>query len=316
MLISLKLIVLLRSLACLWICCAVAAARNTLNQGEKLNSSNQLVSENGSVTLRFIKLEYDRTWDDKDFGFYLAIQYTDFINQSIDDLGHPICTSRMKLGFSRERNWSLSSWLSESIPAPGPFNLKWDPFQERLVISLRDRVVWTSGEKFANIPFLVLLDFYSTNYSFTKVFNGDDEQYAYYTSRDGRKYGRVVMKYDGGVRAGEVLLDSYNCGGDSTKGGCERWDGPKCRSNGDKYELKTVPPTSQHSTTHSTSNKSLTVYDCKDMCWKDCQCMGVYAGDDNKYGPGCHFLIGPYVEGIFHGHLYQIITTRHHSSKF
>ncbi|OMO57833.1 hypothetical protein COLO4_35050 [Corchorus olitorius] len=94
MLISLKLIVLLRNiLACLWICCAVAA-RNTLNQGEKFNSSDQLVSENGSVTLHFIKQEYgpQMQWDGKDFGYYLAIHYTEFNGSSSsgENLSHPI----------------------------------------------------------------------------------------------------------------------------------------------------------------------------------------------------------------------------------
>ncbi|OMP12334.1 hypothetical protein COLO4_03299 [Corchorus olitorius] len=391
MLISLKLVLLI-ILTCLWICCAVAA-RNTLNQGEKFNSSHRLVSKGGLFTLLFIKQEYRPfSWDGKDFGFYLAIQYTDSLTGSSggEDVSHPIWLANredaiadesgaliidatglkitrhggnpiqlfsfhstnsptnnislvlqgsgnlvlqhyannsnittilwqsfdyptdtflpgMKLGFSRDKNWSLSSWLSQSIPAPGAFNLKWDPLQERLVVWLRDEMVyWTSGENLANIR---LADS-NKDYNFTKVSNGD-EQYVHYTLRPTwlTKYRRMVMNYDGDLYARDVnVLDSYFCAGDSTKGGCERWEGPKCRSNGDKYEMKTVTTTYPSSTSHSTYNKSVTLYDCKDMCWKDCKCLGVYAGDDYKYGLGCHFLIGPYVEGDIRGDSYQVIT--------
>ncbi|OMO57847.1 hypothetical protein COLO4_35049 [Corchorus olitorius] len=141
------------------------------------------------------------------------------------------------------------------------------------------------------------------------VSNGEEE-YVYYTPRNRRKYARMVMKYDGGVQAGIALLDSYNCVGDSTKGGCERWEGPKCRSNGDKYEMKTVAVTDVRSTKYSTYNRSVTLYDCMDMCWKDCQCLGVYAED--VHVNGCVFLIGPYAEGD--GKSFQVIT-RHHSKK-
>ncbi|OMO57802.1 hypothetical protein COLO4_35052 [Corchorus olitorius] len=125
----------------------------------------------------------------------------------------------------------------------------------------------------------------------------------------------MVMRYDGGLQAREFLLDSYNCAGDSTEGGCERWEGPKCRSNGDKYETKTITATDVSSTKHSTYNESVTLYDCKDMCWKDCECLGVYAGDDNKYEVGCLFLIGVYVEGDIRGDSYQLITTPHRSNE-
>ncbi|OMO78230.1 hypothetical protein CCACVL1_14563 [Corchorus capsularis] len=74
------------------LCFSGAVARNTLKQGERFNSSVQLVSENGAVTLNFIKQEYDRTWDGKDFGFYLAINYTVSLNDPVvlSSWGHPI----------------------------------------------------------------------------------------------------------------------------------------------------------------------------------------------------------------------------------
>ncbi|OMO80237.1 hypothetical protein COLO4_24163 [Corchorus olitorius] len=207
-------LLLLDILTCLCFCGCVA--RNTLKQGERFNSSDLLVSQNGAVTLNFIKQEYDRDWDGKDFGFYLAINYTVLLNETRGDLwGHPIWLANrqdpiadesgvliidetglkithnggnpiqlfalqssspspttninlvlhdsgnlvlqhansngenitlwqsfdfptdtflpgMKLGLSRERNWSLSSWLTPYIPAPGAFTLKWEPVEQRL----------------------------------------------------------------------------------------------------------------------------------------------------------------------------------------
>ncbi|OMO80256.1 hypothetical protein COLO4_24161 [Corchorus olitorius] len=311
---NLKLLLL--SILVYLLCFSGAVARNTLKQGERFNSSDQLVSQNGAVTLNFIKQEYGRDWDGKDFGFYLAINYTVSLNDPVilSSWGHPIWLANrenpiadesgvlvidetglkithnggnpfqifslqssspatnnninlvlhdsgnlvlqhansngenitlwqsfdfptdtflpgMKLGFSRERNWSLSSWLTESIPAAGAFTLNWEPVENRLVVRLRDRVLWTSGDNFSNIlPF----DPLNMNYNFTNVSNGD-EQYLHYTlvindftPQERRKNARVVLDYDGNLKSGDgfFMLSSTNCAGDDTENGCERWEGP------------------------------------------------------------------------------------------
>ncbi|OMO81047.1 Cytochrome P450 [Corchorus capsularis] len=185
--------------------CTVAV-RDTLKQGEKFNSSHRLVSQNGTFTLFFFKQEYDRTWHHKDFGYYLAIHYTQFFDQSSggNDFGHPI-------------------WLAN----------RQDPIADEsgvLIIDATGLKITRNGDS-------------GINYNFAQVSNGD-EQYVHYTPKGWRKqYARMVMNYDGALLARQLVLDSYFCAGESTKGGCERWEGPKCRSNGDKYEMKTVTAT-------------------------------------------------------------------------
>ncbi|EOY17577.1 Cysteine-rich receptor-like protein kinase 10, putative [Theobroma cacao] len=381
--------VLLLILACLWIS---DAATDTLSLGDKLNSSDHLVSKSGNVTLGFYKQEYDATWGDKGFGYYLAVRYTeDTLNHPIwlanrddpiaddsgvliidntglkithaggnpfllfslqstaatniklvlEDSGNLILQDEdsngpenrilwesfdyptdtflpgMKLGVSRGRNRSLTSWLTQSIPAPGAFTLEWNPVAGGLVVRLKDRVLWTTGESFENI---LPLDPLNMNYNFTNVSNVD-EQYLYYTlligeytPEDGRKNARLVLLDDGSLECESrlYLFNSGTCAGDITENGCVRWEGPKCRSNGDKYEKISIIPAHKNSINNTLlGNNSLSLNDCKDICWKDCGCLGV----NEQMVLGCQFLSGPYIQGGLDATSYQIITRHRSKSK-
>ncbi|KAK5826407.1 hypothetical protein PVK06_021326 [Gossypium arboreum] len=74
----------------------------------------------------------------------------------------------MKLGVSHGRNFSLTSWFSDSIPASRSFTMEWDPARNRLVVRLRERILWTNGEDFENIG---PSDPFNMNYDFTNVSN-------------------------------------------------------------------------------------------------------------------------------------------------
>ncbi|XP_021296029.1 G-type lectin S-receptor-like serine/threonine-protein kinase CES101 [Herrania umbratica] len=381
--------VLLLILPCLWIS---DAATDTLTQGDKLNSSDSLVSQNGAVTLGFRLLQYGETWDDKRAGYYLAMWFSELESSPpiwlanrddpiadnsgvliIDNTGFkithdggdpiqlfslhstPTTTNSsniklvlqdsgnlvlqdadskgenrilwqsfdyptdtflpgMKLGVSHGRSWSLTSWFTGSIPAPGSFTLEWDPEGERLIVRLKERVLWTSGNSFENIP---PSEPQNMNYNFSHVSNVD-EQYLYYTllmddstREEKRKNARLILLYDGSLQlgSGEFIFSSKSCAGASTQNGCERWKGPKCRSNGDQYEIRSITPTDMNSVNYSLlGNTGLSIYDCKDICWKDCQCFGVK--EDRVLG--CQFLSGPYVQGALDGTSYQVII-RHRS---
>lgn len=382
--------ILLLILACLWIS---GAAANVLNPGDKLNSSDRLVSQSQNVTLSFYKQEYGQNWGNKSAGYYLAINYTvDSLGHSIwlanrddpvedesgvliiDDTGlkitrdggdpihlySPLSSSinmssmklvlqdsgnlvfqdtnsngeirvwwesfdyptdtflpGMKLGVSRGKRRSLTSWLTESIPAPGAFTLVWDPERERLVVWLGKRVLWTSGE---NLKYIREFYPWLMNLNFTHVSNADD-QYLYYTlvneqftPEDWRKNGRVMLRRDGSLLLGNMLnlFSSSNCDGNSTENGCERWEGPKCRSIGDKYEERTIRPTHKDSLNNTLmGNTNLSINDCKDICWKDCKCLGVY----KQMNLGCQFLSGPYVEGVLDGMSFEVIIHKRSKSK-
>ncbi|KAK6227688.1 hypothetical protein SCA6_000028 [Theobroma cacao] len=210
--------VLLLILACLWIS---DAATDTLSLGDKLNSSDHLVSKSGNVTLGFYKQEYDATWGDKGFGYYLALRYTE------DTLNHPIWLANRDDPIADDSGVLIIDNTGLKIT--------------HAVVRLKDRVLWTTGESFENI---LPLDPLNMNYNFTNVSNVD-EQYLYYTlligeytPEDGRKNARLVLLDDGSLECESrlYLFNSGTCAGDITENGCVRWEGPKCRSNGDKVK--------------------------------------------------------------------------------
>ncbi|GMJ14496.1 CALLUS EXPRESSION OF RBCS 101, RESISTANCE TO FUSARIUM OXYSPORUM 3 [Hibiscus trionum] len=224
--------------------------------------------------------------------------------QSFD---HPTDTflPGMKLGVIRGRRLSLTSWLTDSIPASGSFSLEWDPVGNRLVIRLRERVLWSTGHILSLNP--------NKMYNFTYV-SSLDEQYLYYTivaseytPAELTKSARLEFHYYGGLEFGGsrlVIFDSRTCAGDSTENGCKRWEGTKCRNKGDKYEIRSIRYTNQDALNDTLlGNTSLSIDDCKDICWKDCSCFGVNAMMDL----GCQFLSGPYEEAGLDGTSFQVI---------
>ena len=55
---------------------------------------------------------------------------------------------RMKLGVNHKtgHKQSLVSRISDTIHAPGPFRLDWEPDRKELVIKRREKVYWRSGK--------------------------------------------------------------------------------------------------------------------------------------------------------------------------
>ncbi|KAK8501002.1 hypothetical protein V6N12_003619 [Hibiscus sabdariffa] len=380
--------VLVLILGCLWL---TEAATNTLNHGDMLSLSNSLVSQNGAVSLGFHRQDYGRTWDDKEFGYYLAMYYTGdtmftedkYFNHSIwlanrddpiaddsgvlvvDDTGlkinrtggnpiqlfslqstsitinssdmrlvlhnsgnlvlqgtdtengenvvlwqsfdHPTDTllpEPMKLGVSHGRRMSLTSWLTDSIPASGSLTLEWDPVGNLLVVRLRERVLWATGELLSDLNGI---------YNITYV-SSPDEQYIYYTIVNSTlgENPRLLLHHDASLDFGGSfggIITSYKCDGHSTEKGCKRWEGPKCRNKGDKFELRSIRTTYTNDTL--IRNLSLSINDCKDICWNNCNCLGVNAEMDL----GCQFLSGPYDEGVLDGVSFQVINRNRSKSK-
>ncbi|KAG8490698.1 hypothetical protein CXB51_013796 [Gossypium anomalum] len=180
--------------------------------------------------------------------------------------------SGMKLGVSHGRNFSLTSWFSDSIPASRSFTMEWDPARNRLVVRLRERILWTNGEDFENIG---PSDPFNMNYDFTNKYLYYTFVISQYTLEEQRKNCRTM-----GIYNLEISIQSiYKCDGNSTENGCERWEGPKCQKKD-----------SLNDTLYGNTNLSLN--DCKDICWKDCKCLGLEAEKDL----GCRFLLGHYEE--------------------
>ncbi|CAN1313385.1 G-type lectin S-receptor-like serine/threonine-protein kinase At4g03230 [Linum perenne] len=190
----------------------------------------------------------------------------------------------MKLGLDRRtgRNRILTSWVSDSNPAPGAFTLEWDPVKEELVMKRRGVSFWTSG---------------SLRYNISRVSN-PDEDYLIFSASDtypGRPDFTVWrLTYDGDVLDLNTRIYVVNvnprCDGDTTEGGCQRWPGPDCRirDGGDMFVQRRGGFIGGEATTDG--NATLGIGDCKNLCWTNCQCAGTSSLSNN--GTGCVFWSG------------------------
>ncbi|KAK4850781.1 hypothetical protein QYF36_009749 [Acer negundo] len=226
----------------------------------------------------------------------------------------------MKLGINHKtgQNWSLTSWFTASMPIPGAFTLEWIPNEHQLVVKRRGVKFWTSGVlnngTFKNLEMLPFGE--TADYNFTQVSNTDEEYLTFKIVPYGPPVPGSVnvtslsLEYDGTMVAQKSLgmfSKIYECDGNNTNSGCERWEGPKCRSHGEKFQKKEI--IYDNSVPHfSDGNKSLSFSDCLDICWSNCKCVGtgtlVLTSDGTGTGtlsadsdtPGCQFWYGPLKE--------------------
>ncbi|KAL3612693.1 hypothetical protein D5086_003713, partial [Populus alba] len=190
---------------------------------------------------------------------------------------------------------SLVSWLSDIVPTPaGAFTLEWDTNGKEMVMKRRDVIYWTSGSFTSNTSFEIP----SLDQSFITVSNADEDYLMFkvspkqLTAQGQRNFSMWQLEYDGSI-ADQSTGRTYGgtaCKGNNTDGCCERWSGPACRSNRNSFELRsgsfvnTVPRKYD-------DNSSLSISDCRDICWKDCQCVGVSTIGNNANNTGCTFFM-------------------------
>ncbi|KAJ6752305.1 hypothetical protein OIU85_002708 [Salix viminalis] len=138
------------------------------------------------------------------------------------------------------------------------------------------------------------------NYSYINVSNADEDYIMFtvsanqYTRQDQRIFSMWQMTYDGGIRDNFTSrgFGGTICKGNNADAGCEKWSGPDCRrSRNSTFELRSgdfVNPVPAK----RDDNSSLSISDCKDICWKDCQCSGVPTTGNNANNTGCTFFYG------------------------
>ncbi|KAJ6752306.1 hypothetical protein OIU85_002709 [Salix viminalis] len=146
----------------------------------------------------------------------------------------------------------------------------------------------------------------SLNYSFINVSNADEDYLMFtvsgkqFTPQDPRIFSMWQMTYDGNIVDNFTKLEygGTSCKGNNTDAGCEIWSGPDCRSSRNSaFELRTgyfaptVPKKSDY-------NSSLSISDCKDICWKDCQCSGVPTLINTANNTGCMFYYGNFTPDL------------------
>ncbi|XP_031262529.1 putative receptor-like protein kinase At4g00960, partial [Pistacia vera] len=210
----------------------------------------------------------------------------------------------MKLGINDKtgQNWSLTSWLSYSLPSPGAFTLEWYPLEEELIVKRRGVDFWTSGTFFCS-SFENIEAFTATANYFFRKYSDQDEKYLNYTAapcyqKDGNSVTSLWLTSDGSLvdtLTRKYLFKSLLCDGNTTDFGCKRWEDLSCR-HGQKLERKAISNNDPQIIRVFDNRTNLSLSDCKDMCWKNCTCVGVQEKGPNPDGTGCTFLSGPLKE--------------------
>lgn len=238
------------------------------------NSGNFVLSDDGSTTKRVL-------WE------------------SFDD---PVDTllPGMKLGvnFKTGRNWSLTSWLTEQLPTPGPFSLEWDWKATELVMRRRGEIYWTSGildkqdKSFPNIPWLGNDSYNNNDYNFGYVSNKSESSYFYYSSAT-KRVSWWNLAFDGKLfdANGLVLVVADACYGYNNVSGCVEQNSAECRAvaagGRDSFLLKKGIFRDPKNVWYDQNNSS-SLSDCWAMCWKNCSCIA-YSTNNAQTGTGCIF---------------------------
>ncbi|KAK3197961.1 hypothetical protein Dsin_021376 [Dipteronia sinensis] len=122
----------------------------------------------------------------------------------------------------------------------------------------------------------------------------------------------AILQDDGNfvLKSGEqILWQSFDFPTDSFLPGMKlgiNYTNQSCRSRGESFQQeKGYYPDSVNSLHYDYGNVSLS--DCKDICWKNCTCVGTDVTSLNPNGTGCKFWYGPLNQEHFNGSWYYII---------
>ncbi|CBI18331.3 unnamed protein product, partial [Vitis vinifera] len=204
----------------------------------------------------------------------------------------------MKLGINLKtgRNWSLASWISEQVPAPGTFTLEWNGTQ--LVMKRRGGTYWSSGtlkdRSFEFIPWLMSSDTFNNIYSFNSVSNAN-EIYFSYSVPEG-VVSDWVLTSEGGLfdTSRPVFVLDDQCARYEEYPGCAVQNPPTCRSRKDGFMKQSVLISGSPSSIKEKS--SLGLRDCKALCWNDCSCTAYNSLYTN--GTGCRFWSTKFAQAL------------------
>ncbi|KAL3844440.1 hypothetical protein ACJIZ3_001843 [Penstemon smallii] len=223
----------------------------------------------------------------------------------------------MKLGVNHRtgRNWIISSWFGVNNPASGAFTLEWDTSGDRLLVRRRGVLYWTSGEMrdyhiqtgegsaivkaLDNIP---KTDIFNSNYNFTNVTTDTEEYFTYSLIRDPNSDYRGFISgwrlnylgdiVDDGGRP--VIVQVSLCYGYNRSWGCELREQPRCRNQGQTFDRRSGyfrPVNGRTAPSVIDDNSSLSISDCRTICWNDCECAAFNGGE-----PGCLYWRGENLE--------------------
>ncbi|XP_068343042.1 G-type lectin S-receptor-like serine/threonine-protein kinase CES101 [Pyrus communis] len=246
-----------------------------------------------------------------------------------ESFDHPTNTllPGMKLGmnFKTGQKWTLFSWLSDQVPAPGAFSLGVDPGgADQLIIWRRGDVYWKSGvwvnDSFQGSPELTKrVDLFE----FTFVSN-KEEKYFSYSVKNSSIFSRWELNLQGQILH-SVLNPNWTIWESTVTGPCEFNENypdamcieekiSKCRNGSELF----VPIRGYFNETkflYADDDTSLAISDCHAACWRNCTCVGYQSLYTNN-GTGCVYMIegAKFEESDYFGFTY-ILTIGRNSSK-
>ena len=178
--------------------------------------------------------------------------------------------------------------VKQSIPAPGPFSLEWDPKGLQMIIRRPGVEFWTSGVLKGD-TFEFISDESKGMYNFSVVSN-EDEDYLSYTNIKQGGQSAWFLSFEGKLLNfdGPYVAKTENCEGYNTDGGCKRWL-PSCRRHDDMFDKRSGYFINGPDHTSLDTNTSHTLNDCKVACWNQCDRDAYTSLYDNQ--TGCKFWI-------------------------
>ncbi|KAA8541809.1 hypothetical protein F0562_022961 [Nyssa sinensis] len=199
----------------------------------------------------------------------------------------------MKLGINLKTGhiWSLTSWITEEIPAIGSFTIGMDPNgTNQLIIWWRGDVYWTSGLWQDGHFQLASQLSYNGYYNFRIVSNEDEKYFNYSVSKDITLFPKLTMDSVGALKGfnmdplGRIFTVMSCTDASSVRAGCVKQRLPICRKNANNwFTLKRGFMSGDRFKFSESEN--LTFTDCRAKCLNNCSCVAYASTNDN--GTGC-----------------------------
>ncbi|KAG6733742.1 hypothetical protein I3842_01G239500 [Carya illinoinensis] len=194
---------------------------------------------------------------------------------------------KMKLGINKKSglSWSLTSWISDEVPALGSFTLGMDPNgRNQMAIWWRGNIYWNSGPWENGL--VKMFDKFS-DYRFSYISNENETYFTYAVSKDITIFPRLTLNEKGEmlVFLPDSMFPKVSCStsAPSLRAGCVEQKLPKCRSPRDKFVSKMGLMSTDGFTFGKSDNLSLS--DCRALCLKNCSCVAYASTNDD--GTGC-----------------------------
>lgn len=220
----------------------------------------------------------------------------------------------MRLGFNNKtgQSWSLSSWVSDRFPAPGPFTLGLDPKgTKQLMMWRRGKIQWRSGlwHNWNNGNFLNLKNY---PYKFDYVSNDDEKYFTlsventwWHTSFPMYKidWQGDILKFDSSISdrsrySEKTLTPVVKCRSQTYHPGCVKPNLPECRSK--SWFDRSRGYALSEGVKYESRNKILGMVDCGEKCLSNCSCVAYSPFYPN--GTGCE-LWNNFTQILEDGHI-------------